>query len=111
MRFRGPQALRDTYENIGVGSVIPLFKFPLSMEDSDYVGSINPGLVSRVTDHGSTRPFSSISSSLSHRSGMLAEPSRRISSSAPRASSSRKSTPIRSSNSISARSEEHTSEL
>lgn len=34
----------------------------------------------------STRPFSKISSSVSHRSGMLAEPRRRMSSSAPRTS-------------------------
>src|SRR3974390_596711 len=46
-------------------------------------------------------PFSSNSSSLSHRSGIFAEPSRRMSSSAPRTSCSRKSTPIFSSRSIS----------
>jgi len=39
-------------KNIGVGPVIPLFKFQLSMEDSDYVGTINPALVS-LTEHGS----------------------------------------------------------
>src|SRR6266480_386835 len=60
------------------------------------------GNQSQVTTHDSTRPFSSISSSLSHRSGKLAEPSRRISSSAPRTSLKWKSTPMRSSNSISA---------
>jgi hypothetical protein len=45
---------------------------------------VRPELDATVYD--STRPFSSISSSLSHRSGMLAEPSRRISCSAPRTS-------------------------
>ena len=53
------------------------------------------------TPYVSIRPFCSISSSLSQRSGMLAEPRRRISSSAPRTSLRRKSTPMRSSKSSS----------
>src|SRR5262249_46558339 len=45
-------------------------------------------------DYLSLNPFSNSCSSLSHKSGMLAEPSRRMSSSAPRTSAERKSTPI-----------------
>lgn len=40
----------------------------------------------RTATQPSTRPFSRISSSVSHRSGMLAEPRRRMSSNAPRTS-------------------------